>query len=141
VVTANFKLHDYFSVGTPTNGQITGPQIFCGNGFGVCDAFFTPGSTVTMNASPNLGFKLTGWGGAAAGCGVNLSCPISVNNLSMSIGASFGLIGVCVPGNTRSCCVCGSSQCCGSGSQVCNSSGQWGTCSGSTCAPSGQECR
>ena len=51
--------------------------INCTNGSGSCSAFYSTGSSVTMNATPASGWTFTGWSGA---CGGGNPCTLTMNS-------------------------------------------------------------
>jgi len=60
----------------------------CKSSGGVCSAIFASGSTVTLTATNGSGYVFSTWGGAGAGCGSSLTCPI-VMSASESVSATF----------------------------------------------------
>jgi hypothetical protein len=65
---------------TPTNGLVTSNTggLNCGTGSTVCTATYTPGSSVTLTATPDSGATFTSWGGDCSGTANPLTVVIDV---------------------------------------------------------------
>jgi hypothetical protein len=70
------------SSGTGRIGSSAG-GIFCGN---ACSATFTPGTTVTVTATPDAGSTFAGWSGG--GCSGTNACTLTINSAT-SVTATF----------------------------------------------------
>jgi hypothetical protein len=82
------------SVNTSGNGAVTSSPsgIDCGT---TCNASFTSGSQVTLNATPAIGYVFNGWIGACSGSAVSCTVPMDEDQ---SVSAVFGMqsVGVAV---------------------------------------------
>jgi uncharacterized repeat protein (TIGR02543 family) len=92
-VSANFALAKPTLTISPSNlGIVTGSGFNCssGNAFGpvgwICERQFDAGTTVTLTASPNVGYTFAGWSGACSG--TSPTCTVTVNS-STSVTPSF----------------------------------------------------
>ena len=84
------------SVSVSGSGSVTSSPtgINCGS---TCTASFTPGTQVTLTATPALGFVFTGWGGACSGGG---TCMVAMN-AAQTVSAAFtkNLLSVSITGS------------------------------------------
>jgi hypothetical protein len=138
-VTGSYKINGHVNVTLPSNGQIVMPPfVFCGRGLQFCHSLSMPlGTTFTLSADPDPGYRLSAWGGDASGCGGSAACTLTVNKSVMVVSASFVLSGECAPGAVESCCPCAGS--CGCpGTRTCSAAGRWGACEGFLCG--GRRC-
>jgi hypothetical protein len=142
-VTANFKIYNAVSVVPPAHGAIQSfnatPAINCGNGATACSAQYPPHLPLELTTVAAHAFKFDRWTLGAAACGTSQTCSVPFSGRTTTISADFKISGACAPGDTDQCCSC-ATQCCGNGTQTCDANGNWGTCSGSICAPDNGEC-
>jgi uncharacterized repeat protein (TIGR02543 family) len=128
----------------PTNGKVTSNPagINCGSGGSACSASFTSGSTVTLTATPSIGYTFAGWTGNCSVCGTRTTCTINMNanktcsaNFRASGGGSYTLSISPVPtnGNVTSS-PAGIN--CGSGGSACSASFTSGSTVTLTATPS-----
>lgn len=84
-VIANFN--PILQVAKVGSGTITSSPsgINCG---ATCSKSYVFGTHVTLTATPDSGFEFLGWGGAAASCGTNLVCVVTVSGYT-SVTAAF----------------------------------------------------
>ncbi len=67
--------------------QVAGVNPNC---FVVCSAQFDPNTSVTLTATPGVGFKFTEWSGpAAGGCGSESTCEVKIGEADAAVTASF----------------------------------------------------
>lgn len=70
------------------SGRITSDigDIDCGS---ICTHTYQTGSQVTLTATPSSGSSWSGWGGAAAACGNNTSCKLTVTQDARQVVGTF----------------------------------------------------
>ncbi len=78
-----------------------------GSPTGFCSASYQGGYMVTLTATPAAGSTFTGWGGACASSGTNLTCTLTMNS-SLNVSANFvqgdfGSVNVCAGGSPSGC--------------------------------------
>jgi uncharacterized repeat protein (TIGR02543 family) len=73
------------TVAVTGSGSVTGPGINCPTD---CSESYAPGTAVTLNASPAIGFALGSWGGDCASAGTAASCTLSMS-ANRSASATF----------------------------------------------------
>jgi Divergent InlB B-repeat domain len=89
-VSAGFasNLPNTLSVSVSGNGSVSGGGISCNAG-STCSAPESPNSTVTLTATPQSGYALTGWSG---GCtGQQSTCTVQMND-AQTVTATFALL-------------------------------------------------
>jgi len=71
------------TVTTPTNGTVTGTGINCGTD---CTETILSGTSITLTATPAVGFRFTGWTGACTN--VTGTCTVLMSD-NRTVGANF----------------------------------------------------
>jgi subtilisin family serine protease len=89
LVSPGPPIEHQLTVTPPANGTVTSGDGFiaCGTGGAACSHLYAAGSSVTLGATPDAGFALTGWTGDCAGAGA--TCHLAMNQ-ARAVGASFG---------------------------------------------------
>src|SRR5579864_100656 len=98
--TAGFasNVPNTLSVSVSGSGSVTGGGISCSAG-STCSAAESPNSTVTLTATPQSGFALTGWSGACTGPQSTCTVQMNANQTVTATFARLVSLSVTVTGN------------------------------------------
>ncbi len=93
VRTINYQ-YTNLSISTPSTFGVVAsseasPKISCGS---TCLAQYTPGSRVTLTATPQPGSRFLSWGGACASAASSATCPLTLSGSTVSVSATFAQI-------------------------------------------------